>query len=194
MAFEKSRARDEILFYIFQFCLAHRYGDKIVGHLHGFNSTYGDEKEARPGDLILLTSIRHKRWSLAWLLEIDKRQYGNRYLCESIETGELCWWENVGVEYLDRDVVESSENWKWTDRQFQFEDRWNRVCYKQHDAYITLPLPPRFGDGHQVTLGTRTRYGLDDKRPEKTFDDWRKVTKKMMSEFYLECAASRAAA
>lgn len=194
MAFEKSRARDDILFYVLQFCLAHRYDHGIVGHLHGFNSTYGREKEARPGDLILLTSIRIKKWSLAWLLEIDAQQYGNRYLCESIETGELCWWENVGVEYLDRDVVAENDKWKWTDRQFQFEDRWNHVCYKQHDAYITLPLQPDFGTGLQVTLGTRTRFGMDDHLPKKTFDDWRKVTKKMMSEFYLECVNARKAA
>ena len=186
--FDKARARDEIMFYMLQFELGvRRASGDVYSHGKGFMHEYSGEK-AVSGDLILLTSIRMPRWSLCWLH--DTRDSGTNYLCESVETGELCWWSNVGVRIFDRETVSYHPEWRWSDRQHEFNDRWDRVCRRDHNAYITLPVPASFGDGYEVTLATRTRYGLNDERPSQTFPDWRKVTKKMMGEFYQRCAGN----
>lgn len=188
-SFDKHRARDAILYHILQFAVARTYsGDErsIAFGKHFHPTGLGSDETVQVGDLVRLTSIRMHRWSICWLHEI--RHDGQEFLCESIESGEFCWWSNVGIEYYDRETIEAHPEWRWTDRQHKFKDRWDRVCYKENDAYITLPVQPKFGEGHEVTLGTRTRFGLDDSRPEKTFTDWRKVTKAMMGEFYQSCA------
>ena len=189
----KSRARLEILNYITHFCLSRNYGDGINrGGVSAFRGVWGDEP-AKVGDLVALQSSPVSKWYLSWLVEIDKSQHDSRYLLESIEDGSLCWWENVGIEYFEREELVNHPNWRWTDKQFAFKDRWWRVCYKEKDAYIVLPLYPVFGEGFSVTIGTRTRFGFDDHQPMRTFDDWRKVTKKMMADCYDECAAEREA-
>jgi hypothetical protein len=148
--------------------------------------------KAQPGDLIAMQSAPTSKWYLSWLVKEERREDGFRhYLLESIEDGALCWWTNVGMDFMDREVIKDHPSWRWTDRQYAFKDRWWSVCYKEKDAYITLPLYPEFGDDFAVTLGTRTRHGFDDHRPRKTFPDWRKLTKKQMAEFYDECVASK---
>lgn len=191
VGFDKNIARDAILFHVLQFCVGTTFSD---GKTHCFgksfhNVDFQSKAQVQPGDLVRLRSIRLHQWSLCWLHEI--RNDGQEFLCENIETGEMCWWSNVGVEYLDRETVEAHPEWRWTDRQHEFNQRWNRVCYKDHDAYITLPVRAKFGGGFEVTLGTRTRFGFDDYLPSKTFADWRKVTKAMMGEFYEKCVAER---
>lgn len=193
---EKSRARRAVLWYLTQFCISHVWGNgdqkRITGNLHGFRSDISTQPE--PGDLVILKSAPISKWNLGWLHEIETREHGwKHYLIESLDDGSMCWWSNVGIDHLERDLVAEHPEWRWTDRQFEFADRWTRVCREKRDAYITLPVPPTFGEGFEVTLGTRTRHGFDDHRPQKTFPDWRKVTKATMLEFYDECVAARAA-
>lgn len=187
--FDKHIARDEILYWVLQFCTGTTLRD---GHTicHGkafYSCGYAKNDLPQVGDLLRLTSIRMSQWSLCWLHDI--RVGGEEFLCESIETGEMCWWSNVGVSYLDREAVASNPQWRWNDRQHKFNKRWNKVCYRDHDAYITLPLRAVFGEGNSVTLGTRRRYGGfgNDFRPSESFPDWRKVTKQMMGEVYQRC-------
>lgn len=191
----KPKAQRAILWYLTQFCMSHVWGDgdqkRISGSLHGFRSDIGDP-QPEPGDLVILKSAPISKWNLGWLHKVETRENGWRhYLIESIEDGSMCWWTNVGIDFLERDLVAEHPEWRWTDRQFDFADRWTRVCRDKRDAYLTLPMPPRFGGGFSVTLGTRTRHGFDDHRPENTFHDWRKVTKATMLAFYDECVASR---
>lgn len=184
----KLRARQEILHYVLSFCISHRYGDgRISGGIEGFITTWSNP--VRPGDLVILTSAPSSKWQIGWLIEVDVQEFGTRYLIESLEDGSLCWWENVGIEYFPRDKLQDS--WRWTDRQWAFRDRWWRVCYKEKGAYIVRPLEPVFDDGFSVTLGIRTSHGFDDIRPERTYPDWRKVTKAVMATCYDECVAER---
>lgn len=191
----KHRARQAIMHYIFEFCLTKYWpnmsGDqKYYPGIEGFTpSGYETSGMVQPGDLVILSSCRRwTKWQIGWLREIDEgNKYWRRYLIESLEDGQLCWWENVGLYYFPRDKL--SPQWHWTDRQFAFDDRWNRVCYKEKHAYIVRPTPPIFGEGFAVTLGTRTSHGLDDITPSRTFPDWRKVTKAMMGECYDSCVA-----
>jgi hypothetical protein len=179
--------------HILEFCLTKHWPNSSIKYspgIHGFVPTgYGSTDDAVAGDLVVLSSIRApSKWQIGWLKKIDKSESGwPRYLIESLEDEELCWWENVGVAYFERSKV--SPTWRWDDRQWAFNDRWLRQCYKVRDAYMKLPIYADFGDGYSVTLGTRMRMSLSDLRPQRTFSDWRKVTKAMMLECYDECVA-----
>lgn len=198
-AVTKHRARQEIMHYVFEFCITRHWPNLTPSYypsLHGFTPAgYDSTGQARVGDLVILKATRRwTKWQIGWLVEIDAREGWPRYLIESLEDESLGWWENVGLEFLPRDELATHPNWRWDDRQFAFADRWNRVCYKERGAYIVLPVPPIFGDGHSVTLGTRTRHSFDEIRPAKTFPDWRKLTKAAMADFYDQCVAERASA
>lgn len=196
----KQRARLEIMHYLLEFCMTKHWPNATTGKyspgIEGFvPAGYASTGPAKVGDLVIVTSIlAGSKWQIGWLVDIDPGQTGRhfpRWLVESLEDGSLCWWTNVGLEFFPREKLRENPHWRWTDRQFAFRDRWNRVCYKERDAYIVLPRPPVFGDGFEVALGTRTRFGFDDIRPERLFPDWRKVTKAMMAEAYDSMVAER---
>lgn len=179
------------MFYVLAFCTTRAWPDRTTPALHGFTPEHGEHR-AQPGDLVLLESVRGwTKWNIGWLRSTDLNNGWPIHLIESLEDGELCNWSNVGIAFLPRDELTSHPSWQWNDKQHAFAERWNRVCFKDKDAYITLPVPPIFGGGYEVTLGTRTRFGLDDARPTRTYPDWRKVTKSMMAQCYDDCAAER---
>lgn len=135
------------------------------------------------GDLVAMNCVSNTKFYMSWLREIDPNDGWPKYLLESIEDGELCWWSNVGISYYDREIVKNRPQWKWTNEQFDFSSRWNRVCRK-NDAYIVLPLQAVFTDNGGVTLDVRIRFGLDEYHNPATFENWKKVTMKMMDEYY----------
>lgn len=187
----RHKAREAIMFYVLAFCTTSVWPDRNTPALRGFTPEHGENK-AKVGDLVLLESIRGwTKWNIGWLRDIKPNNGWPTYVIESLEDGELCNWSNVGIAFMPRDELASHPSWRWSDRQHAFAKRWDRVCYKKRDAYIVLPLQPDFGEGYAVTLGTRTRFSLDDIRPTRTFPDWRKVTKAMMAQCYEECAAER---
>lgn len=196
----KTRSRQQILHYVLSFCTGKIHGAMQAAQEYPRGQTFSsgfvvesDETPTQIGDLVLLTSAPSSKWTLGWLLQ--KRDLNPGYpqwLIESIEDGELCWWGNVGLAYLHRRSL--SPSWRWTDRQWAFRDRWIKVCRDEKDAYLYRPLEPVFGDGLEVTIGTRTMCGFDDISPKRKFDDWRKVTKAMMGQCYDDCVAEHEAA
>lgn len=140
------------------------------------------------GSLVALSCAPVTKWYLSWVLEVEKLKYGNRYLLQSIEDGTLCWWENVGLFIYDPERVSQSPEWRWNDKQFEFQDRWKKVC-RRNDAYIVLPGVTTFHDD-SVTLSLRERHGGFGKEipfhHEHTFENWKKTTMKMMDKFYKE--------
>ena len=186
--FEKGRARDEILDFVLQNCLAHRLGDeRPSGYGAAFNPIGFLGKMAQPGDLILLSGTNQKAWALCWLRRISTEQPENRYLCESIETGEVCWWSNVGIEYLDRDVIARHPQWKWTDRQHVFNERWLDVCGESASERELKPLAPVFNSDHGVTLVLQSAGSWREEKREREFPDYRRVTKIEMRAFFMHC-------
>lgn len=139
-------------------------------------------KTARPKDYHIVTDC-HLLVSL---------YSGNEYLLESIEDGALCWWGNVSVNPYNQETVNKFPQWRWTDEQFAFSERWQRAC-KRRDAYMVLPMLPVFHDDGSVTLGCRLRYeGLPGRewRPQpKKFDNWKKLKVKDMLAYYDEASA-----
>lgn len=193
----KTRARQHVLHYVLSFCIARIYDaeEATKEYPRGRSATSGfviesDETPAQIGDLILLSSAPMSKWTLSWFHQRREPSPGNwEYLLESIEDGDLCWWSNVSISFLHRRALAPS--WRWNDRQWSFRDRWEHVCYREKEAYIVRPVEPVFGEGFEVTLGTRTSHGFDDITPKRWFHDWRKVTKAMMAQCYDDCVAER---
>lgn len=142
------------------------------------------EKQPQVGDLVAMNCAPANKWYLAWLHEINPNNGWPKYLLESIDDGEMCWWENIGLSYYDRERIANRPEWKWDDEQYAFNDRWRKVCFKKNDAYIVLPCQPTFSDDGAVMLDVRIRFGLDDYHNPVSFPNWRKVTMKAMDEYY----------
>lgn len=190
MAEAKNKARLQILGYLAQFSLQRRIGGQVYGGLKDC-AFEGDTQDAIPGDLVALQSAPFGKWYLGWLIskEWPEGWAGEQYLIESIEDGELCNWSNVGLIHYNRETVRNHPEWRWTDAQFDFKERWWNVCYKDKDAYIYLPTMPVFDD-KGVELGVRVRFGISQTVIREHFPNWRKVTKKMMAEFYDTASAA----
>lgn len=193
----KNRARIEILSYIMQFAVKEYYGKDHNGRPIGdipnaewsFHGEMCKEHEIPIGSLCRITAASASKWYLSWLVEVEVNKGGfHRYLLESIEDGALCWWSNIGLDYFSPKSVRSS--WRWTDKQFELNDRWMRTCFKKRNAYITKPMQLIF-DGDKVTLKTRQAFGIGDFSAEKTFDNWRKVRVKDMLEFWDQAIIDR---
>lgn len=181
----KNKARLEILNYIICFSTYKSYQSGMNSFPLGKEQTFiGNLGEVPPvGSLCRLTSAPFSKYYLAWMVDYRKTNGWDEYLLESIEDGSLCWWSNVGIDYYHPETVKNFPQWRWTDKQFEFHDKWKRAC-KRRDAYIVLPAMSEFTGEFGVTLNTRIRYGLSTESQSKTFPDYRKVKVKDMLEFY----------
>lgn len=185
------RSKIDILNYVLNFCTKKYYESGMrfdnektfKGGLNGH--------EAPIGSLCILSSAPFTKWYLSWLLEYKPDEgYGGTFLLKSVEDGSLCNWSNVSVFYLPLSLTDRFPQWKWTDRQYNLWDRWNRAA-KRRDAYITLPCMPEFTDDGGVVLSTRERFSLSPYSPKKKFDNWKEVKLKDMLAFYDEAVANK---
>jgi len=187
-----SRAREAIIDYLISFSASRIHDDPDSKYPRTFGGSVGfvccglgGDRQPVIGDLIRLECAPQSKWRLSWLLEMRKLPNGdNDYLCKSIVDGGECWWSNVGVSFLHRPTLESHPSWRWTDDQFDFNDRWLKAC-KRHDPYLYRPVPPDFNEDGTATVGTRSRYDFDGMRPTAMVGSWRKVTIKTLEAVYL---------
>lgn len=177
----KDRSRKAVLWYICQFSLGRMIGD----HAYAGFSTFRETRAPAVGSLVALQSMRVHDFYLGWVHDVTQGTNGfdTVYAVESLETGEIINWSNVSVLEYDRSEVDAYPEWRWADQQWELKDLWEIVCYKERDAYIVLPCTPDF-DGEAVTLSTRIRFGMGDAPAPKRFDDWRKVRKADMLEYF----------
>lgn len=180
--FDRHRARQLIMHDILSFYITRDWEpDKEYGGtspaLKGFVPSEAGGHHAQPGDLVILESAGPSKWSIGWLRAIEEgNRYNRRYLIESLEDGELCWWSNVGISFMPRRDLR--ERYHWTDRQFALQKRWHRIVTKHSGM---RPLDCTF-KGNEVTLRMRVRWPSDEERQglSRTFSDYRKVTLAMM--------------
>lgn len=150
-----------------------------------WTSSIGMDKDLMVGDLVSLVSAPATKWYVSWLKEIDPNNGWPKYLLESIDDGELCWWENIGLNVYSREIIAVRPTWRWSDKQFSFYDRWLKVG-KRNDAYIVLPAFPKFSNDGSVTLDVRIRFSDSDFRNPKRFLNWKKMSMEMMADYYKE--------
>lgn len=112
------------------------------------------------GDLVMLQSAPQTEWHLSWYVE--KHPDREEHLLESLKTGNLCNWGNVGLIIMSREWVRDYAKIKWTDEQFGFEKRF-MAEFRKADFYLHLPYIDRF-EGDQVHIGFRVRHGFSATR------------------------------
>lgn len=112
---------------------------------------------AEQGDIVMLQSAPDSEWHLS----IYHQDCGDGYyLLESLKTGKMMRWGNVGILRLSPEWTAEHPRIRWTEKQFAF-DRMFCAELKRGDYYIHIPY---FTDFCQewVTIATRTRFSLDD--------------------------------
>lgn len=179
----KARSRLKILNFVMQFCLAKTFSS---GEPWPPDKDFSFRPSRTPavGSLVALTAAPQSKWYLSWVHSVERPEgwCDDNYCLESIEDGELCNWTNVAFYEFPQENMH--QDWRWTDAQHAFNDRWSAACYTVRDAYIILPIQPVFDANGGVTLGTRVRHSMRDARPTRHFPNWKKCTKAMMLEFY----------
>lgn len=183
----KDRARKQVLWHICQFSLGVEIDGQSYSGLREMRFRPTDAPKV--GSLVALKSMREPDFYLGWVHDVKNTVY----TVESLETGELIDWTNVSVLEYDSRTTDKHPEWRWTDEQWSFKDRWDRLCYKEREAYIVLPLFPEF-DGDAVTLSTRIRHSWGDPPPSKRFDAWQAVTDNDMLAYYDASVAANDAA
>jgi hypothetical protein len=135
---------------------------------------FREDRQPAIGALVALSSAPASKWYLSWVHGIDPHpnRFSTKYTLESIEDGELCDWANVSPWAYDKSQTDSHPEWRWTDAQHAFYDRWRKVCYGDRDAYITKPCQPVFEDDGSVTLSTRNHAAFSEHRSTKSFPNW----------------------
>lgn len=118
-------------------------------------------------------------WALSWVLDRREGQHGGpQWLLESVETGRQAWWGNVAFNRFAGPVP---PQWRWTDAQHRFDDRWRRLA-NTVDGYVFRPMPVVFGDGRSATLRARRIFEeAQAGNPSIAVDDWRKVTVRQLA-------------
>ena len=178
------RARRDILSYITSFCLSRNYG--TGANVGGLSENHFLPLEVpKVGDLVSLQSAPVSEWYLSWYLEEIPRNdsFDTIHVLESVDTGELCNWSNVSFSVLNRSVVANHPEWRWSDKQYEFKDRWFNACYRKRNAYIDRPCKPEFREDGSVTLSTRKMFDYGE-GSSRIFDNWKKVLVRDMLEFY----------
>ena len=124
------------------------------------------------GDVVMLQSAPMSDWDLSIFRDDCGR---GDYLLESLKTGAVCRWSNVGIKVLSRKWVESHAQIRWTDEQFRFQRLFDAERVRA-DYYIHLPYLFPF-DAESAVIGSRTRFGLDELRTQSEPFDWRKMSR-----------------
>lgn len=140
--------------------------------------------DVKKGDLVFLNCVREAtEWYLSWVVDFNVISPGNpTYLLESIESGKLCWWNNVGINVYKREELLKYPSWRWSDCQYAFKKRWIKTAYK-NDGYTVLPIWPVFKND-SVILNVRIRWEEKGFTNLVTFPNWKKVTIKMMDDYF----------
>ncbi len=195
------RSYEMILDYLLQFSMSIITSDQPESqHPRTFGSTVGfvtgsfSSAGAQVGDLIRLTSTQDKEYRLGWLIATRLVGHDTEYLIQSLKTGKFCWWSNVGVDYFHRTTLGYHPEWKWTDEQHEFNDRWMGACQEYHDPYIWPPLWADFNDDGTVSVGVRMRHDQEgDPRPTIKLTNWQSARRKGLADVYLALTQMAAA-
>lgn len=79
------------------------------------------EERSKVGDIVSINFVGRTDFYLSLVLDVEEetKEKPRRILLESFETGETCWFENIGINVLDRDYLE--DGWLWSDEQYLFK-------------------------------------------------------------------------
>jgi hypothetical protein len=145
--------------------------------LRGFQCSMS--RDPMEGDIVLLQSAPISEWDVSIYRGCGEGgHYTREHLLESLSTGRLGKWHNVGFHVLDPNACNIDERWLWEDAQFDFSDKLAKV-HRKSEFYIALPFIDKF-DGEMVSIKFRTRFSFDDKITQVPPFEWRKITQKVL--------------
>lgn len=133
-----------------------------------WESNFHPETTPILGDIISINSAPFNKFYLSLVLDFRTNEDGYpEYLLESYETGETCWWSNIGINVLKRDLVKEHPEWKWTDEQAEFFDRIDKLAIKTQVLLIKYPI---FNKDKSVIIEITDKF----REPliSKIFDNW----------------------
>ena len=173
-----NRSRMMITEFVVSTCSKMYSGGKLLpecGKQRGFTCNYLHNVEIPVGSLCTLGCAPFSKFYLSWYLgEKD----GEHYL-QSIEDHSVARWVNVVVHPLPLDLTEGWYQFHYSDRQFSFQDRWEKAV-KQNNYWLA-PLYSIFNeDNDEVTLRLRRKF--EDEIFEFTLPSWKKATNKDLKE------------
>mgnify|MGYP000529398400 CR=1 FL=1 len=142
-----------------------------------------------PGDIVMLSCAPPSEWDLSIYRESEANDY---HLVESLQTGVIGRWSNVGFHVLDREKIGFPRSIEWTDEQFAFQDKFHKAK-KRADFYMALPFIDRF-DGDTAHIIFRTRFSFDDVLTPVDIAGWQKITQKALLAQLLAAEAKHKAA
>ena len=156
-----------VIHYITSFCMTHIGGDaRASPSIYGFRSDFFGDRVPE-GSLCVLQSAPISEWQVSFYIGEDKPGH---HLLESAQTGRVCRWTNVSVNWLDDE--RANGHWRWSDRQYDINDRWLRACRKGGTSYFTtVPTYAEF-DGDTVVLKMRRKFDQSGARVSRSFEKW----------------------
>jgi hypothetical protein len=181
-----------IVDYILAFAVAHIMENPDSDYPRTYGGTTGfmhsrPEYMPEPGDLVRLDSMRDPEFRLCWLIAVtlDNKNGFHVYTVESVKTGAICDWSNVGISIFHRKTKDNHPEWRWTDIQFSFRDLWFAACSEQSD-HVHVPTYPTFEDG-KVILELRRRFSLQDEpRISLVVENYEVLTQDQLEDIYLD--------
>jgi hypothetical protein len=168
----KTRARLEILNFISAICVIKATKS---GHIINSSKEYffvGGIGETPPeiGSLIILQAAPFTKYYLSWLLNTKVENGDTHYLLESIEDGSTSWWYNVGVFAMSKEASDRYPQWRWTDEQFSFQDKWK----KQVNKTALKPMPSVFNEDGSAVVRARIMFSQEESASRVVLN-WKKV-------------------
>lgn len=182
------KAYNKLVDYLLQFSMSRvRSGelDKPYPATHGGLEGFGYEfDDVQIDDLVLVSAMQVPDFRLSWVLQTRNAGGGNEYLLRSAKTGEEIWWSNVGLAVFHRATRIKHADWRWTNEQVNFSDRWFQAA-SDCDEYMVRPMMPEFGAGTDelVTIKTRARHNFTDYKAQRTFA-WKLVNDQDLRDYY----------
>lgn len=142
---------------------------------HGFICNYLGTIKIPKGSLCRLDCAPHSKYYLSWYLGEDN---GEHYL-QSIEDHSVVRASNVAVCPLPIELTKDAFQFHYSDRQFEFQDRWEKVVKKK--SYWLVPMYSVFDEETERVL-VRFRRKFDDYVFMHEFPSWVNTSNKELEQ------------
>lgn len=171
-----------IMGFIAQSCVSTRFQDgEPCGEKYSFIRAT-PENPVRIGDLVIMDALKGSEWHFSWVMNTlesnDNR--GTVHTLRSVETGRENDFHWVALSYLDRAAIALFPEFRWTDRQIAFGERWRDVCSQEFDPHRIEASDVDFFEDGRVVLGIRSVSRGNHFSQSITLKNWQKVTRREM--------------
>lgn len=173
-----NRSRMKVTEYVISICTKKYSDGKLLpecGKQRGVTCNYLHNVEIPIGSLCLLDCAPFSKFYLSWYLG----EKDGEYYLQSIEDHSVARWVNAVIHPFPLEMTEGCPQFRYSDRQFSFQDRWENAVKKNN--YWLVPLYSIFNEeNEEVTLRLRRKF--EDEVFECTLPSWRKASNNDLKE------------